>query len=171
MPEKAELSFRAVNRPGQPGYDASLQRHHLLPRQLFHSPAIRGMLDGIGTERLGFDDFRRNGLLLPADDAAAVRIGLPLHRGPHRHYNQMVFERVGQIEAAWSAKCFAAPMLAIEEAAMRLVVLQSALRRRFLSGAARPLKLNNRDPAGQPKDFSALDAMAETLWRATEPSV
>ena len=47
----------------------------------------------------GFDDFRRNGLLLPANDAAAIRLGLPLHRGPHHSYNELVFERVGQIEA------------------------------------------------------------------------
>ena len=41
------------------------------------------MLEMVGTERIGFDDFRSNGLLLPANDTAAVRIGLPLHRGPH----------------------------------------------------------------------------------------
>lgn len=96
---QAKLPFRAVNRRDRPGYQTGLQRHHLLPRQLLAHRSFTPLIAALGPERIGFDDFRRNGLLLPANDAAAIRLGLPLHRGPHHSYNELVFERVGQIEA------------------------------------------------------------------------
>ena len=111
------LPFRAVNRRTAPGYDPGMQRHHLLPRQLLSRRCFQRCSPPLGPERLGFDDFRRNGLLLPANDRAAVRLGLPLHRGPHRSYNELVFERVGQIEAGWSARQHAGPRTAPTEAA------------------------------------------------------
>lgn len=165
------LPFRAVNRPATPGYDPALQRHHLLPRQLINARAFGPLFGQIGTERIGFDDFRSNGLLLPSRDSAAARIGLPLHRGPHRHYNEVVFDRVGSIEAAWSARCLVAPEVALDEAIMRLALLQGALRRRLLTTTRKPLTLNRKDPAGRAQDFAALDAMAEALWLASEPKV
>lgn len=128
------------------------------------------MLDAVGRERLRFDDFRRNGLLLPANDRAAVRIGLPLHRGPHRDYNAMVIERVGQIEAGWSANRLRAPEVALIEAYQRLELLQRALRRRLLAQQRR-LRLNRMDPLGSGVDFSELDAMADLLWPATKPDL
>lgn len=115
---------------------------------------------------LNFDDFRRNGLLLPANDSAAVKIGLPLHRGPHRDYNAMVIERFGQIEAGWSARRVRAPEAALMEAWERLELLQRALRRRLLAQRQR-LRLNSRDPWNSQADFSRLDAMADLLWPAT----
>jgi len=164
---RTAISFRAVNRRTMPDYDSGLQRHHLLPRQLLSRRCFGPMFDRIGRESVGFDDFRSNGLLLPARDEAAVRIGLPLHRGPHRDYNTMVIERVGQIEAAWAGLRLKAPEIAIDQAIMRLGLLQRALRRRLLSPLGRRLTLNRRDPAGRPVDFAELDAMAEALWSAT----
>lgn len=92
---RQRLSFRSVNRRDTVGYEPGLQRHHLLPRQLLSRRCFGAMLETVGTERIGFDDFRSNGLLLPANDTAALRIGLPLHRGPHRTFNELVIERVG----------------------------------------------------------------------------
>ena len=163
---RPSLSFRAVNRRESPDFDPGLQRHHILPRQLLSERCFGRLFDGIGQERVGFEDFRSNGLLLPASDAAALRLGLPLHRGPHRSYNAMVIERVGQIEASWSRLRLLAPEVALDEALLRLGLLQRALRRRLLSRVGRPLELNRRDPKGQPVDFSELDAMAEALWGA-----
>jgi hypothetical protein len=168
---RASLSFRAVNRRGEPGYDPGLQRHHILPRQVLNRPSLAPMLRALGAERIGFDDFRRNGLLLPANDGAAVRIGLPLHRGPHRTYNELVLERVGQIEAGWALQRSRAPELALNDALMRLELLQRALRRRLLDQRRR-LRLNRRDPLGQGPlgqgvDFAELDAMAALLWPDT----
>ena len=109
---------------------------------------------------------RRNGLLLPATELAAIRIGLPLHRGPHRDYNAMVIERVGTIESRWAARRLHRPDDALDEALMRLALLQGALRRRLLAERGR-LQLNRGDPLGAGRDFAELDAMADLLWRET----
>ena len=168
---RAALSFRAVNRRDAPGYDPGLQRHHILPRQVLTRPSLTPLFHELGTDRIGFDDFRRNGLLLPANDRAAVRIGLPLHRGPHRTYNELVLERIGQIEAGWAMQRRRAPELALGDALMRLELLQRALRRRLLDQRRR-LRLNTSDPLaqgplGQGVDFTELDAMAALLWPDT----
>ena len=166
---RSQLPFRAVNRPGLPSYRPGLQRHHLLPRQVLKVRGLKRMFDALSTGGVGIDDFRRNGLLLPSREADALRIGLPLHRGPHAGYNQMVIERVGTIEGAWSRsrgqRLIGADLGALEA----LDALQKALRRELLDPAcwqARPL--HRRDPA---LDFSHLDRMAEMLWGATEPAI
>lgn len=141
-----------------------MQRHHLLPLQLLSARCFGRLFDLLGRERVGFDDFRRNGLLLPATERSAVRIGLPLHRGPHSEYNRMVAERIGQIESGWSAQRLRAPEVALGQALMRLTLLQGALRRRLLAEPRR-IRLNRLDPLGTGRDFSALDALAEELWR------
>lgn len=164
---RARLPFRAVNRTGRPGYDPSLQRHHLLPLQLLSHCCFGALFERGGRERVGFEDFRRNGLLLPARGDAAVRLGLPLHRGPHRTYNELVIERVGQVEGDWAVMRGRAPEVALDQALMRLALLQSALRRRLLADRRRFL-LNRRDPLGKGFDFAALDAMAERLWADTQ---
>ncbi len=168
-PERQRISFRSVNRPGTPGFDPGLQRHHLLPRQLLTSRAFTPMLDALGRSEVDFEDFRSNGLLLPANDRAALKIGLPLHRGPHRDYNAMVIERVGQIEAKWSSTRLRAPECALMDAYERLELLQRALRRRLLDQQQR-IRLNRKDPLGSGYDFSELDKMAALLWPATQPS-
>jgi hypothetical protein len=60
-----------------------------------------------------------------------------------------------------------APEIALDQALMRLDLLQRALRRRLLQPASRPLRLNRRDPIGTGLDFSELDAMADTFWAET----
>lgn len=163
---RSHLPFRAVNRRGSPEHDPALQRHHLLPRQLLSEGCFEPLFATLGAERIGFDDFRRNGLLLPAREEAARRLALPLHRGPHRDYNRMVIDRVGRIERQWARQSTLDPGRAAETALMRLAVLQRALRRRLLD-ERQPLRLNRKDPLGRGMDFSDLDAMAEALWGAT----
>jgi len=157
-----------VNRQGQPGHDPGLQRHHLLPCQLVAAPALRGLVEDVGLKRIGFDDFRRNGLLLPASEDAVRLLALPLHRGPHRGYNAMVLERVGRIEAHWAVQRRRWAEAAREEALFRIGLLQGALRRRLLAPLGRRMVLNRRDPALAPAPvFDDLDAMAEFLWSET----
>lgn len=146
-----------------------MQRHHLLPCQLLNSPGLDRMLDTLGKDRLGFDDFRRNGLLLPASVSAALRIGLPMHRGPHPQYNGLVAERVGQIEAGWAEERLRHPGEANNHAVMRLSLLQGALRRRLLDAGRNRLQLNTKDPFRADQDFAELDAMADQIWAATAP--
>jgi len=144
-----------------------MQRHHLLPRELLLRRCFAALFDAVGRDGLGFHDFRRNGLLLPSSGEAAVRTGLPLHRGPHRAYSGLVAERIGQIEGAWSAMRHKAPEWARDQAFMRLALLQRALRRRLLRPDRPRMRLNRRDPLGAGLDFSELDAMAEMLWAGT----
>lgn len=159
------IAFHLVNRCGQPGYDPAFQRHHLLPRQLLSQRCFERMFGAIDRGHLGFDDFRVNGLLLPAREQASIRTGMPLHRGPHHRYNEVVIARVGRIEASWSNTRTHNPELALAEALMRLHLLQDALRRQLLAERRR-LLLNRRDPLGTGFDFTELDAMAEVLWAA-----
>lgn len=163
---RRDLAFRAVNVPGTVGYAPDFQRHHILPRQLTLRPGLAAMIDFLGAEQVGIDDFRRNGVLLPATDEAARRIGLPLHRGPHRQYNEVVIERFAQIAAQCQRSRRKRDDQAMVEALFRIDVLQRALRRRLLDPARwRGEALNRRDPA---LDFSHLDRMADQLWGATE---
>ncbi|MEP7222764.1 MAG: AHH domain-containing protein [Novosphingobium sp.] len=190
------LSFRSVNQCGRPGYDPGLQRHHILPLQLLTRNCFAGFVSTLGRSRIGLDDFRRNGLLLPASQRAAITMALPMHRGPHRTYNAMVIERVGQIEARWATCRADDPDRAGVEALFRLQLLQQALRRRLLDPRGNPVSLNRRDPAHRDGDrrasncpaydprqleldlfpvalpaseFAEIDAMAEMLWAESEP--
>lgn len=159
------IAFRAINAPGAAGYDPGLQRHHLLPRQLLSQRCFGAMFSLVGRGRVGFDDFRRNGLLLPSTENASIRTGMPLHRGPHRRYNEVVIARVGRIEAGWALARRHDDEAALAEALLRLHLLQGALRRQLLSQRRRVL-LNRNDPLGTGFDFTELDAMAESLWAA-----
>ncbi|MDJ0977465.1 MAG: AHH domain-containing protein [Erythrobacter sp.] len=160
------MPFRAVNARGAPDYDPCLQRHHLLPRQLLNARCFGALFAHVGRSAIRFDDFRANGLLLPATEEATHRTGMPLHRGPHRRYNELVMERVGRIEARWAEASKTDPDAAMAEALMRLRLLQIALRRRLLNERKR-LILNRKDPLGKGFDFTELDAMAEVLWQST----
>lgn len=113
-------------------------------------------------------DFRTNDLLLPASEKAASQYGLPLHRGPHPRYNEIVSERVAAIESHWHVARRRCASGAASDALGRLQLLQGALRRRLLD-ESRPLVLNRGDTLGKGQDFSALDAMAYALWAATAP--
>lgn len=167
---RTRLPFRSVNRRGEPGFLKEMQRHHLLPCQLLRDDCFGGLFTYLGEQHIGFDDFRTNGLLLPASASAALTSGLPLHRGPHRIYNELVAQRVGRVEASWKRLRLRAPMLAREEALMRLRLIQGALRRRLLDQGRRSLVLNRKDPFRAGIDFTELDAMAESLWSATSAS-
>jgi len=168
---RASLPFRAVNRAGSGGHDAGLQRHHLLPRQLLAVRSLSPLFEHLGRTGVGFEDFRRNGLLLPATEQAARILGLPLHRGPHLTYNRMVIDRVGLIESSWSRERGRRGEVALGLVGFRLRLLQQALRRRLLEGGrsrAGRLVLNGRDPALANSAFAELDAMADLLWRDAE---
>ncbi|MEP3051259.1 MAG: AHH domain-containing protein [Erythrobacter sp.] len=166
MQLRTPIPFRAVNCRGSSDYDRSLQRHHLLPRQLLQRRCFGKMFTEIGRSRVGFDDFRFNGLLLPANEDATIRTGMPLHRGPHRHYNEMALERVGCIESTWSQLRTTDPITAARDAVFRIRLVQTGLRLRLLDVRDR-LILNKKDPLGTGFDFTELDAMAEALWAST----
>ncbi len=163
---RSTLSFHSINRCGSPNYDPGLQRHHLLPKQLLRKRYFGRMFESIGRVRVGFDDFRFNGLLLPATEQASMRTGLPLHRGPHPIYNELVIERVGSIESHWESVTRKDPESACNEALDRMRLLQRALRIRLLN-ERKGFVLNRNDPLGTGFNFDTLDAMAEQFWSST----
>lgn len=116
--------------------------------------------------RIGFDDFRFNGLLLPATEDASVQTGLPLHRGPHPVYNELVIERIGSIETRWELVKRKDPETARVEALDRMRLLQRALRIRLIN-EDKGFVLNRKDPLGTGFNFDTLDAMAEEIWSST----
>lgn len=121
--QRVRISFRKVNARGEAGYDPSLQRHHILPKQLLSKRCFSVLFERIGRQSVGFDDFRHNGLLLPATEEATHRTGMPLHRGPHRRYNELVMERVARIDAQRIEASKTDPEGANSEAVMRLRLL------------------------------------------------
>lgn len=165
-PHRRKVPFSSVNRRGSPEHDPGMQRHHLLPRQLLSACYFSRMFDAIGREQVRFDGFRVNSLLLPSTEVATIRTGMPLHRGPHRRYNELVIERVGRIEESWSAGHGKNTERALFDALARLTLLQGALRLRLLRERKRSI-LNQKDPIDTGFDFGELDAMAEDLWKAT----
>ena len=165
------LAFHSVNVPDRPGYRRGLQRHHLLPRQLTSVPWSAKLIDSLGAQSIGFEDFRTNGLLLPGDERLALRLALPLHRGPHPVYNELVAERVGTIERQWQVDRRTDIVEARRTGLMRLRLLQAALRKRLLTTSRRPLRLNRHDPLGRDVDFSELDDLVGTLWSDTADAV
>ena len=162
------LRFHKVNRQGFPGYRPGWQRHHLIPRQLLANAQFNALFAGV--ERFCIEDFRTNGLLLPAREALAWKHRLPLHRGPHRLYNEMVEDRIAIVERAWSRHRESHGCDADSVARERLSLIQAALRRRLRKPLGRPFRLSRKDPVGTGVDFSHLDSMAEDLWRETEPT-
>lgn len=166
--ERVRIPFRSVNLPGMSGYNSNLQRHHVIPRQALTKSSFSLMFETIGRHRIGFDDFRVNGMLLPMREESALRMRLPLHRGPHRRYNEMVMERIGQIEREWTISQRRYNASAGVEATMRLSLLRSALRRKLLDSIGRGIMLNKRDPRVEAAGFANLDAMADALWGATD---
>ncbi|MDT0575075.1 AHH domain-containing protein [Croceicoccus sp. F390] len=148
------------------GFKPGWQKHHLLPRQLQKLKNLRPFWMVMKAQGVGFEDFTTNGVLLPGTESHAAEQKLPLHRGPHRHYTDVVAERVAVIEKNWSQRRPACVLQADRDAAERLFLLQLALRRRLCSAAGPPVTLNRKDPVAQGVDFSTLDAMADALWSA-----
>ena len=127
------------------------------------------MFDCLGRARIGMDDFRRNGLLLPSREDVAARMLLPLHRGPHRQYNEMVLDRLGGIERRWVRGKGQWSRRAAVAALERLGRLQRRLAAELLDHR-RPIRLNRHCRLGLGTDFTALDALADQLWETTDQS-
>lgn len=163
---RSRLPFSRINRRGSPGFDPSMQKHHLLPLALLSSGSFDRFFAAVDPDRALFEDFRANGMLLPCRERHVLRLGLPLHRGPHPRYSEVVWQRVGQIERDWAMRQSGTADETHRESRMRLLLLQRGLRRQLLAPRRR-MRLNFRDPLGAGRDFTELDRMAALLWSAT----
>jgi hypothetical protein len=135
--------FSSINRRGSPGYSPGWQRHHLLPRQLLSCNSLKHFFAELVPQGLGFENFGANGVLLPATERLALKHGLPLHRGPHRLYNELVLERVTAIEMSWSQSRKG-------RRAAGGTALDRAVRQRADGDALERMALLQRAPSGDP---------------------
>lgn len=155
-------SFKRVAGFSAPG---EFQSHHLIPVGVFASKAFSPAFEAIRGD--GFDGryFTRNGVFLPATEAAALRSGLPLHRGQHRRYNELVAYRIAAIFRDSSP--LACRQSARSDAVERINLLAAALRK-VLSRSHPHMSLNQRDPFNNSVNFDHIDSACEAIWIATK---
>jgi A nuclease family of the HNH/ENDO VII superfamily with conserved AHH len=155
------IRFHAVTLPS-----SDMHRHHIIPVRLFRRGSLSPFLKGLRAAGVMADDFAANGLFLPAAEETAAALRLPLHRGPHRHYSELVEARIAAIAHTYRGKP-PSTLPIVREAAWRIRMLQTALSRVLTEGRlARPL--NRFDPMLQAQDFTAIDAMIDRLWGGSE---
>ncbi|MGI9362552.1 MAG: AHH domain-containing protein [Parasphingorhabdus sp.] len=159
------MRFSMINRKNDAGYIPGFQRHHLIPLQAASIAEIRKPLDAMGRGGFDFDNFVTNGVLLPSDEHLAIKTGHPLHRGPHPRYNELVIERLlliirlsKQINEEVQRKVFFR---------LRIVLLQSTLRKALIGSPLPIFRLNKRDPGLSSSDFAELDSCVDALYTAT----
>lgn len=157
------ITFRRVNRRGHPNYAPLCQRHHLLPVALLARKQFRQFFADLVPAGFHFDDFATNGVLLPKIEAEALRLRLPLHRGPHPRYNALILWRVERIRADYVRS----PSGLIDRivTVQRLRLLQNTIRRSLMAAAVLfPVTLHRRDPMRSVADFGTIDEMIERVW-------
>ncbi|MEP2103202.1 MAG: AHH domain-containing protein [Parasphingorhabdus sp.] len=158
--------FSKINRKNAEDYNPHYQRHHLIPLQVGTLPDVSIPLN---TEIVGgfdFNDFDRNGVLLPSDEQLALETGRPLHRGPHPRYNELVIDRLlliirlsEQIKSRNERQTFFR---------FRVNLLQATLRHVLLGSGLSKLRLNKRDPGPSAAAFRELDACVDILSSQTQ---
>ena len=132
-------------------------RYHLIPRDAMRYPDLARFLIGLP---LPLGDFDTNGMFLPALEKIARKERLPLHRGPHRHYNEIVL-------MALAAICTQTPIDGSAYAWKLPLVrrLQEQLRRLLRSSASDiEIVLSGRDPFGPSANLVALDHRTDELF-------
>jgi A nuclease family of the HNH/ENDO VII superfamily with conserved AHH len=144
---------------------SEFQLHHLLPVSVFgHSHFSKSFKI---LESDGFDPryYSVNGLALPATERAAAFWKMPMHRGPHRRYNELVTVRVAAILSELErGNCTRQARL---EAIGRFNLLIFTLRR-ILSGDRPFILLSSRDPINSRVHFYDLEMACDRLWIATK---
>ncbi|WP_171003837.1 AHH domain-containing protein [Sphingopyxis sp. L1A2A] len=146
--------------PPQPGF----QRHHLIPIALLHRGQMIAMFDQLQGEGFALEHFRRNGVMLPASEPAALLSGHALHRGPHRGYSDVVTARVERIRAHFALHAPTDVRTARRTAVMRLRLLQDVTRRALTDRHGAGFWLNRRDPMRLFVDRPYLDDAIERLF-------
>lgn len=120
--------------------EAGFQRHHLIPVNLIMRPAFGSLFMSVAS--VGFDpqDFLTNGVWLPATELMAEATSLPLHRGPHRLYDQLVADGLNEILVDLISGRIDSSVVAYR----RISELQGMFRRALHHDAS--LMLNRNDP-------------------------
>lgn len=127
------------------------QRHHLIPVNVVQRRVFEPLF--LLVSNVGFDarNFVSNGVLLPASEEAVQQTGLPLHRGPHPQYDQLVSEGLAEISSELDRKADVSPVAAYR----RISELQGLLRRALRHNES--LMLNRNDPRAAVSPLFKLD--------------
>jgi hypothetical protein len=72
------------------------QRHHLIAVNVMRSRAFAKLFTAIANAGFNPHCFLNNGFSLPSTEESA-KTGLPLHRGPHRQYDEFIAECLNKI--------------------------------------------------------------------------
>jgi hypothetical protein len=86
--------FRKVRHENLQG---KYQRHHLIPLQIGSDIGAKQNIASLEPSSYLLNDFQANGIVLPGDEQTALKDRLPMHRGPHPHYTELVAKRVRTI--------------------------------------------------------------------------
>ncbi|WP_447763057.1 AHH domain-containing protein [Sphingopyxis panaciterrae] len=146
---------------GAPPPCAGFQRHHLIPIALLRRPQMVAMFDHLQREGFALENFRCNGLMLPA---MALRLGHALHRGPHHGYSDVVAARVERIRVHFVSQAPGDLDAARRTAVMRLRLLQDVMQRALTDRHRAGFWLNRRDPMRLFADRPYLDDAIDRLF-------
>jgi hypothetical protein len=91
------VPFGAVNLSHDRTYREGWVRHHLLPLQSLRDRALQPFLSSLSDDGFHMDDFRTNGILLPALQSIGKFAGLPVHFGGHPNYNGRTIDELQAI--------------------------------------------------------------------------
>lgn len=162
------IRFADVNKANSGNYLPHFQRHHLIPMQVASNVEISNTLNNAFAGGFGFNNFGENGVLLPSQENVAAETGFPLHRGPHREYNELVIERLLRIRRLGRRIGHSLDRKVFVRSSV--VLLQLGLRRGLLGHGFGKLTLNRRDPIRSHHDFSTVDDRLDKLFSITEVS-
>lgn len=149
---------------GAPPPRLGFQRHHLIPVALARRPQMAEMFGELVAEGFALQNFRANGVVLPASERAALQSGHALHRGPHHGYSDVVAARVERIRSHFARQAPNELRAARRTAVMRLRLLQDTTRRALTDGHGSGLWLNRHDPMRLFEDRPYLDDAIERLF-------
>jgi hypothetical protein len=126
--------------------------HHLIPLSVLEKRSFARIFGKARAAGFDPDDFASNGMHLPFREDLAIAFGLPLHRGPHHIYNEIVAEQI----SGWTR-------LHHLDLISRLHQLQIELRRGLRRPGVRVGAVEDMNRILY-DDFKRIDAAIETLF-------
>lgn len=137
------------------------QRHHVIPVNIMRRRSFARLFDVIAIAGFNPHCFLNNGYLLPATDEMSAETGLPLHRGPHRQYDDLIAECLDQIWLQVTTKQIPASPVAIMT---HVSDLQGQIRRSL--GPNARIRLNQNDPRQIESHLLRLEGTIQQLnWK------
>jgi hypothetical protein len=141
-------SFREMRKVRPIGFHC----HHIIPVEVAQKRSLALIMAQARYAGFDIDDFTSNGMLLPSIERNAIAFSLPLHRGPHPHYNAYVADQIGR----WNR-------LRPTEVRARLSHLQGGIAK-LLRGNFNLVQSSDRTFLRPNADFRKIDHAIDALW-------